>query len=95
MRIVITNFGSAGDVQPYLALIMELRRRGHDVAFAFSPHFAPMIEQHGVEFIPIGPDFQKAQYDIITTAVASPDLAKTVSTRAAVQKKRTSHSRIN
>jgi len=75
VRIVITNFGSAGDVQPYLALIMELRRRGHDVAFAFSPHFAPMIEQHGVEFIPIGPDFQKAQYDIITTAVASPDLA--------------------
>lgn len=75
MRAIVTNFGSAGDVQPYLALIMELRRHGHDVAFAFSPQFAPMIERHGVEFIPVGPDFQKVQYDIITTAVARPDIA--------------------
>jgi sterol 3beta-glucosyltransferase len=75
VRIIITNFGSAGDVQPYLALVMELRRHGHEVAFAFSPQFAPMIERHGVEFIPVGPDFQKTQYDIITTAVASPDIA--------------------
>jgi sterol 3beta-glucosyltransferase len=74
MRAIITNFGSAGDVQPYLALIMEMHHYGHEVAFAFSPHFAPMIERHGVEFIPIGPDFEKVQYEIITTTVATPDI---------------------
>jgi sterol 3beta-glucosyltransferase len=74
MRAVITNFGSAGDVQPYLALIMEMRRHGHEVAFAFSPHFRSSIERHGVEFIPIGPDFQQMQYDIITTAVSTPNI---------------------
>lgn len=73
--MIITNFGSAGDVQPYLALIMELRRQGHEVAFAFSPHFAPMIERHGVEFISVGPDFQQTQHDIITTAVNNPQIA--------------------
>jgi UDP:flavonoid glycosyltransferase YjiC (YdhE family) len=74
VRAIITNFGSAGDVHPYLALIMELKRRGHDVAFAFSPQFRSAIEQHGVEFIPIGPDFQQTQYDIITTAVSTPNI---------------------
>jgi len=74
MRAIITNFGSAGDLQPYLALIMEMSRHGHDVAFAFSPHFEKSVVRHGVEFIPIGPDFEKAQYEIITQSVATPNI---------------------
>jgi len=74
MRGVITNFGSAGDVHPYLALIMEMNRRGHQIAFAFSPHFGPWIERYGVEFIPIGPNFEQMQYDIITTVVSTPNI---------------------
>jgi len=74
MRAIITNFGSAGDLQPYLALIMEMKRHGHEVAFAFSPHFRETIERHGVEFISVGPNFQKVQYDIITTSVATPNI---------------------
>jgi sterol 3beta-glucosyltransferase len=74
MRAIIANFGSAGDLQPYLALIMELRRNGHDAAFAFSPQFAKSITRHGVEFIPIGPDFEREQYEIITESVATPNI---------------------
>jgi len=74
MRAIITNFGSAGDLQPYLALIMEMKRHGHEVAFAFSPHFRETIQRHGVEFIPVGPNFQRVQYDIITTSVATPNI---------------------
>ena len=74
MRAIITNFGSAGDLQPYLALITEMSRHGHDVAFAFSPHFEKAIVRHGVEFIPIGPDFEKTQYEIITQSVATPNI---------------------
>lgn len=53
---------------------MELSRHGHDVAFAFSPHFEKAIARHDVEFIPIGPDFEKAQYEIITESVATANI---------------------
>jgi sterol 3beta-glucosyltransferase len=53
---------------------MEMKRHGHDVAFAFSPHFREAVRDHGVEFIPVGPDFHRVQHDIITTSVATPDI---------------------
>ena len=33
-RVVVTTFGSLGDLHPYLALALGLRARGHDVVVA-------------------------------------------------------------
>ncbi|MBF6592006.1 MAG: glycosyltransferase family 1 protein [Ktedonobacterales bacterium] len=46
-RIVITTFGSSGDLNPFLALGLELRARGHDVRFAVEESMRPPLTDHG------------------------------------------------
>ena len=46
-RIVISSFGSSGDLNPYLALALGLRQRGHDVSFAVEDSFRPPLERTG------------------------------------------------
>jgi UDP:flavonoid glycosyltransferase YjiC (YdhE family) len=56
MRAVLTNLGSSGDIQPLLALAVELRRHNHRPVLALAPYFARYVEKLGLEFIPVGPD---------------------------------------
>jgi rhamnosyltransferase subunit B len=46
-RIVLTTFGSSGDINPFVALALGLRARGHDVLFAIEDGFRGVIEQAG------------------------------------------------
>ncbi len=46
-RIVLTTFGSSGDINPYVALALGLRARGHDVTFAVEESFRDLIERLG------------------------------------------------
>ena len=73
MRAVLTNFGTTGDIQPFLALAVELRRRGHDPVMAFSPYFASRVEELGFTFLPIGPDLREAQNSVNAAMMAQPD----------------------
>lgn len=43
-RIVIHSFGSLGDLHPYLALALELKRRGHEAVFATAACYREYIE---------------------------------------------------
>ena len=43
-RIVITSFGSYGDVNPYLGLALALRARGHDPVLATSPFYRDYVQ---------------------------------------------------
>jgi UDP:flavonoid glycosyltransferase YjiC (YdhE family) len=61
IRAVLTNFGSVGDLQPFLALAVEMRRHGHAPVLAFSPYFRSRIERLGFDFVSIGPDLQNLQ----------------------------------
>jgi len=61
MRAALTNFGSRGDVQPYLALASELRRQGHRPVVATSPEYGPWVESHGLEFCQLGPRMSEVQ----------------------------------
>ena len=54
MRILVVTLGSAGDVHPFLAVALALRERGHNVTFATSPYFAPLIERVGLSLVPLG-----------------------------------------
>lgn len=56
MRIVITTFGSTGDVQPLLGLAEELRQHGHDLLWALAPTYEKRIRSLGFAFIPIATD---------------------------------------
>ncbi len=54
-RIVLTCWGSHGDVDPFLGLALELRARGHDVTIATMEFFRSVITGHGIGFHPIRP----------------------------------------
>jgi rhamnosyltransferase subunit B len=56
-RIVITTYGSLGDLHPYIALALELKRRGHRPVIATSPVFREKVEPLGLGFHPTRPDF--------------------------------------
>lgn len=56
-RIRLISVGSRGDLQPYLAILLELQRRGHQVTLIGSVNFQDAAETHGVSFIPLPGDF--------------------------------------
>src|SRR6266487_3885409 len=55
-RIVLTTHGTLGDLHPYLAIALELQKRGHKPVIATSEYHRRTIEAAGVEFHPIRPD---------------------------------------
>ena len=48
--------GTRGDVQPFLAVARALRRHGHRVRLATHAAYRDFVEQHAVEFFPLGGD---------------------------------------
>jgi rhamnosyltransferase subunit B len=70
MNVVVSTFGSAGDVFPMLGLALALRGRGHAVTFATNPYFADVVGRHGLPFEPLGTT------DEFQAVVANPELWK-------------------
>ena len=56
MRIVLTTFGTFGDVHPLIGLSLELKRRGHTPVLAVPEMFREKIEPLGIEFARVRPD---------------------------------------
>lgn len=56
-HIVLTTFGSLGDLHPYLALGVELRRRGHRVTLATHGLYRGRAEAEGLGFAAVRPDY--------------------------------------
>ncbi|MFC1846699.1 glycosyltransferase [Chloroflexota bacterium] len=54
MRIVILAIGTLGDVQPYVALGIGLKKTGYSVCIASHKDFRLFIEGCGLEFAPVG-----------------------------------------
>ncbi|QOY96302.1 glycosyltransferase family 1 protein [Massilia sp. UMI-21] len=57
MRICIQTLGSRGDVQPFLALALELSQRGHRVQLAGPAQFHDLATSRGVGFAPLPAQF--------------------------------------
>lgn len=55
-RIVLTTFGSLGDLHPYMAIAVELKQRGHSVAIATSEVYRDRVEAENIDFYPVRPD---------------------------------------
>ena len=55
MKIVLSTFGSFGDVHPYIALALELKRRGHHPVIATSEMYREKLDALALELHPVRP----------------------------------------
>jgi rhamnosyltransferase subunit B len=55
-RIVLTTFGSYGDIHPYMAIAMELLKRGHHPLIATSELYREKMQAAGFDFVPVRPN---------------------------------------
>ena len=65
MRFLFTTIPGSGHFNPLVPTARAIRDRGHDVAFAASPSFAPIIEAAGFEAHPAGPAWLESMSDPI------------------------------
>lgn len=59
VKIAIPLTGTRGDVQPVVALGLELRRRGHDVLLGAPPNLVEFATATGLVAVACGPDVQQ------------------------------------
>ncbi|MEZ4862012.1 MAG: glycosyltransferase [Caldilineaceae bacterium] len=69
MKILISSFGTRGDVQPYLALAVGLQRASHQVTLATSHTFSDWIHAYGVQTHPIRVSIQEVMQQPAVQAV--------------------------
>ena len=56
MRIVLSNIGTLGDINPLIAIALELKRRGNAPVMALPAVYEPKLRPLGLEFHAIRPD---------------------------------------
>jgi len=56
LRIVLSNIGTFGDINPLIAIALEMKRRGHTPVMALPDVYRPKIEPLGLEFRALRPD---------------------------------------
>ncbi|RYP78451.1 hypothetical protein DL771_000636 [Monosporascus sp. 5C6A] len=86
LNVVIQVVGSRGDVQPFVALVQELRRHGYRVRLATHGTFSDFVRKAGLEFYSIGGD----PADLMAYMVKNPGLIPKMRTlqEGEIQKKR-------
>lgn len=60
MQYSVLTVGSRGDVQPYLALALALKSRGHGVRFCAPSNFEGLATALGLDFVPLPWDTRQA-----------------------------------
>jgi rhamnosyltransferase subunit B len=76
-HIVITVFGSLGDLHPMMALALGLQARGHRVTIAASRIYEEKILREKLGFAPLGPEliaYERAVYDELFDRVRGPEI---------------------
>ncbi|HHV03673.1 MAG: glycosyltransferase [Bacteroidales bacterium] len=56
MKIALTTIGSRGDIQPYIALGIELQKSGHFVTILTHPWAKQIVNFYGLAHISVGDD---------------------------------------
>ncbi len=56
-KIVLAPYGSLGDLHPFLAIALELRRRGHEIVISTLEAYREKIDSLGFEFRTLRPTF--------------------------------------
>lgn len=63
-RIVLAPYGSLGDLHPFLALAIELRKRGHEIVICTLEPYREKIAILDFEFFPLRPEFDPEDREI-------------------------------
>ena len=71
-RVLLSTIGSRGDVQPLVALALELRALGGEVHLCVPPDFREWIEALGMPVTPIGPELRTMAAAAGPPAAATP-----------------------
>ncbi|HEY6806967.1 MAG TPA: glycosyltransferase [Pyrinomonadaceae bacterium] len=73
-KIIISTFGSFGDIHPYMSLAMELQSRGHNPVLATMDYYREKIQDAGLSFVPVRPNVQepKAQEQEMIEKIMDP-----------------------
>jgi UDP:flavonoid glycosyltransferase YjiC (YdhE family) len=70
-RIAIATIGTLGDVQPFVALALTLKKRGYSVVLGTSGDFESFVRSYGIDFFSLGGDVQaflrQSQFDSAMT----------------------------
>jgi vancomycin aglycone glucosyltransferase len=54
MRVLLSTYGSRGDVEPMVGLAVQSRALGAEVRVCAPPDFAELLAHVGVPLVPIG-----------------------------------------
>lgn len=65
MRIILSNIGTLGDINPLIALALELKRRGHVPVMVLADVYGPRIRPLGLEFHSLRPDIDPTNSKLI------------------------------
>jgi vancomycin aglycone glucosyltransferase len=76
MRILLSTIGSRGDVQPVVALGLELKALGQDVRLCVPPDFREWIEGLGLSVTSIGPEIRSTGKSNPAAAPPSPEVLR-------------------
>ena len=71
MRVAIHTLGTRGDVQPYVALAIEMKAHGHDVLIAAPSQYDRFVSRHGINFAHLPAEF----LDLMQTSEAKAAMA--------------------
>lgn len=63
VRALLVAVGTRGDVQPALALALELRKLGHAVRMCVSPNFVDWAKSLGLDALPMGVEMRMPAQD--------------------------------
>jgi len=72
MRVLLSTIGSRGDVQPLVALALQLRELGQEVRICAPPDFGEWIGTLGIPFVPVGPEVRQTAAPRPSAALAPP-----------------------
>ncbi|PYR36547.1 MAG: glycosyl transferase [Acidobacteria bacterium] len=73
MRALLSAVGTRGDVQPALALALELRKLGHAVRMCISPNFVDWARSLGLEAVAMGVEMRMPAQRSGTTPELTPE----------------------
>ena len=69
MRILLTTFGTRGDLNPYLAIAGGLVSRGHEPVVATHEYWRAAVESEGLAFRPVRPDAHPEDRELFARAM--------------------------
>jgi rhamnosyltransferase subunit B len=64
-RIVLTTWGSYGDINPYMGLALALKARGHKPVLAAPDYYRGLAEGEGVTFHAVRPEIDPGNSEIV------------------------------